>query len=42
MGDRDSECVGLGGSSPLMQNRLGNGAGGDCGEEYRGGERFLR
>lgn len=30
--------VGLGGGSPLMQNSLGSGAGGDCGEEHRGGE----
>lgn len=34
----DSEYVGLGGGSPLMQNGLGSGAGGDCGEEHGGGE----
>lgn len=28
----------LGGGSPVMQNGLGIGAGGDCGEEDRGRE----
>lgn len=37
IGWKDSECVGPGGGSPVMQNVLGIGAGGDCGEEDRGG-----
>lgn len=37
-GREDSEYVGLGGGSPLMQNGLG--IGGDCVEEDRGGESF--
>lgn len=41
IGWKDSEYVGLGGGSPVMQNGLGIGAGADCGEEDRGGERFL-
>ncbi len=41
IGWKDSEYVGLGSGSPLMQNELRTGAGGDCGEEDRGGERFL-
>lgn len=32
----DSEYAGLGGGSPLMQNALGSGAGGNCGEDRRG------
>lgn len=32
------ECVGLGGGSPLMQNGLGIGAEGDCGEDCGEGE----
>lgn len=36
----DSEYVGLGGGSPLMQNSLGSGAGVDCAEEVDR-ERFL-
>lgn len=40
----DRRTVGMlvfGGGSPLMHNGLGIGAGGDCGEDYRGGKRFL-
>lgn len=43
VGWKGSEYVGHGGASPMMQNRLGFGAGGNCGEEDRGGgERILQ
>lgn len=38
IGWKDSEYVGLGCGSSLMQNELGIGAGGDCGEEDEGRE----
>lgn len=37
VGWEDSEYVGPGGGSLLMQNGLGIGTGGDCGEVDRGG-----
>lgn len=39
IGWKDSEYVGLSGSSLLMQNGLGIGAGGECGKEDRGEDR---
>lgn len=42
VGWKGSEYVGHGGASPMMQNSLGFGAGGNCGEEDRGGERILQ